>query len=111
MNYFGTIAGHTDAGPRIALCQDQPRKSTPSSVTTTHNMLSKPVTTIASCAGVVSGNVPQLEKNGAVGLHKPDAVHGLGCLGGAGSVCVDGGGMIEGSTVNPLSSSPLTSIP
>ena len=106
-----TITAHTDSCPRIALCHDQPRKSTPGSVTTTHNLLKKPVNTITSSAGVVSGNVPQLEKNGAVGLHKPDAVHGLGCLGGAGSVCVDGGGMIEGSTVNPLSSSPLTSIP
>ena len=106
-----TIAAYTDSCPRIALCHDQPRKSTPGSVTTTHNLLAKPVTTIASGAGVVSWNVLQLEKNGAVGLHKPDAVHGLGCRGGAGSVCVGGGGMIEGSFVHPLSSSPLTSIP
>ena len=75
------------------------------------SLLTKPVTTIASGAGVVSWNVLQLEKNGTVGLHKPDAVHGLGRRGGAGSVCAGGGGMIEGSFVHPLSSSPLTSIP
>ena len=52
-----------------------------------HNLLTKPVTTIASSAGEVSGNILVPDKNGAVGLHKHDAVHGLG---GAGPVCVDG---------------------